>query len=305
MRIVSLLPSATEIICGLGLRDQLVGVTHECDYPADVVDLPKVTKTLIPVDATSREIDGLVRERMKTKAALYSLDMEVLTRLNPNLIVTQALCDVCAVAEDEVRDAACSLPHSPRVINLEPSSLNDVMDCIMRVGDAADVSQTAVDYVGQLKERVRRVADRSMRITERPTVMMLEWIDPPFSAGHWSPELVEIAGGREAIGQAGERSVTTPWQQVVDADPDVMVIACCGYDVERTLQDVPILRAYPGWDSLSCVRSDRVSIVDGSAYFSRPGPRLIDSLEILAHALHPKLHPLPDGLPAAFRVECC
>ncbi|EMI56517.1 periplasmic binding protein [Rhodopirellula sallentina SM41] len=288
----------------MGLRDQLVGVTHECDYPADVVELPKVTKTLIPVDATSREIDGLVRERMKTKAALYSLDMDVLTRLNPDLIVTQALCDVCAVAEDEVRDAACSLPHSPRVINLEPSCLDDVMDCIMRVGDAADARQTAVDYVGQLKERVRRVADRSMGITDRPSVMMLEWIDPPFSAGHWSPELVEIAGGREAIGQAGERSVTTPWQQVVDADPDVVVIACCGYDVERTLQDVPILRDYPGWDSLSCVRSDRVSIVDGSAYFSRPGPRLIDSLEILAHALHPEFHPLPDGLPAAVRVAC-
>ncbi|MBB3207625.1 iron complex transport system substrate-binding protein [Rhodopirellula rubra] len=303
MRIVSLLPSATEVICGIGLRDQLVGVTHECDYPTDVADLPKVTKTLIPTDASSREIDDLVRERLKTKAALYSLDIEVLERLQPDLIVTQALCDVCAVAEDEVRDAACSLPSSPRVINLEPTCLDDVMQCIRLVGEASGCEAEGAAYVDSLQQRIAAVARRSESIQSRPSVMMLEWIDPPFNAGHWSPELVAIAGGREAIGVAGQRSVTTPWQTIVDADPEVIVIACCGFSVARTLEDIPILRSYPGWDSLACVQADRVSIVDGSAYFSRPGPRLVDSLEILAHTLHPHVHPLPDGLSAATRVK--
>ncbi|MCM2374038.1 cobalamin-binding protein [Aporhodopirellula aestuarii] len=302
MRIVSLLPSATEIICGLGLRDQLVGVTHECDYPPSVADLPKVTRTLIPHDATSGEIDGLVRERLKTNAALYSLDMPTLERLNPDLIVTQALCDVCAVAEDEVNAAACSLPGKPRVINLEPTCLDDVLECIRRVGSAANCAAVATDYVQSLQQRIDAVAKRSDTIATRPTVMLLEWIDPPFSAGHWSPELVSIAGGREVIGTAGQRSVTTPWESIVAGDPDVMMIACCGFGVDRTCEDLPILRSYPGWERLSCVQSGRVHIVDGSAYFSRPGPRLVDSLEILAHTLHPETHPLPDGLPAAFDV---
>lgn len=302
MRIISLLPSATEIICGLGLREQLVGVTHECDYPLDVAQLPKVTKTLIPHDATSGEIDQLVRERLKTQAALYSLDMAVLEQLQPDLIVTQALCDVCAVAESEVQAAACSLPGNPKVINLEPTCLNDVFDCILQVGDAAQQSDVARRYVAQLQARVDVVAQRSETISQRPSVMLLEWIDPPFCAGHWSPELVAIAGGREAIGVAGARSVTTAWERIVTADPDVLLIACCGFDVQRTLQDVPILQSYAGWESLACVRSGRVFVVDGSAYFSRPGPRLVDSLEILANAIHPEIHSLPDGLPPAFSI---
>ncbi len=302
MRIISLLPSATEMICGLGLRDQLVGVTHECDYPADVVDLPKVTKTLIPHDATSSEIDALVRERLKTEKALYSLDMAALESLRPDLIVTQALCDVCAVAESEVQAAACSLPGSPQVINLEPSGLADVFECLRQVAAAARCSEDAERYIGELQRRVDAVATRTQSIENRPRVMLLEWIDPPFSAGHWSPELVALAGGREAIGVAGERSVTTLWDDIVAADPEVLVIACCGFDVPRTRQDIPILQSYAGWESLTCVKADRVYIVDGSAYFSRPGPRLVDSLEILANALHGSLHPLPDGLPKAFQL---
>lgn len=306
MRIVSLLPSATEIICGLGLRDQLVGVTHECDYPVGVSELPKVTKTLIPHDASSSEIDALVRDRLKTEKALYSLDMPILESLRPDLIVTQALCDVCAVAEAEVSAAACSLPGSPRVINLEPTCLEDVFDCIGQVAIAADRLESGKAYLDQLRGRVQTVEHRTMRHLaaeeQRPGVMLLEWIDPPFCAGHWSPELVALAGGREAIGIAGSRSVTTSWDDIVAANPDVLMIACCGFDVQRTMQDIPILKAYPGWDSLSCVKSRRVYVVDGSAYFSRPGPRLIDSLEILAAALHPTIHPLPDGLPTAANV---
>ncbi len=296
MRIVSLLPSATEIICGLGLRDSLVGVTHECDYPPSVTNLPKVTQTLIPTAATSRNIDGLVRERLKTEKALYSLDMPVLQSLRPDLIVTQALCDVCAVAESEVRSAACSLPGNPHVINLEPTCLHDVFQCIHQVGEATECVQNSNDYVVQLQRRVGAVAKRTAFIKDRPSVMLLEWIDPPFCAGHWSPELVEIAGGREAIGIPGERSVSTSWERIIEVDPEVLMIACCGFDVQRTMQDIPLLQAYPNWKSLTCVNLNRVYIVDGSAYFSRPGPRLVDSLEILANALHPETHPLPNSL---------
>lgn len=302
MRIVSLLPSATEIICGIGLRDALVGVTHECDYPLDVVDLPKVTKTLIPHDASSGEIDRLVRQQLESQQALYSLDMPVLESLHPDLIVTQALCDVCAVAESEVQRAVGSLPGDPSVVNLEPTRLADVLECIRQVGRAADSESKAERYVGRLQDRINTVAERSLTIERRPSVMLMEWIDPPFCAGHWSPELVDIAGGREAIGVAGGRSVNTAWHQIVAADPEVMIIACCGYDVQRTLQDVPLLRSYPNWESMNCAKSGRVYVVDGAAYFSRPGPRLVDSLEIMAHALHPQVHPLPVGLPAANQV---
>jgi iron complex transport system substrate-binding protein len=302
MRIVSLLPSATEIVCGLGLREHLIGVTHECDYPVDVVGLPKVTQTLIPSDASSGDIDALVRERLKTQNALYSLDMPVLESLKPDLIITQALCDVCAVAESEVNAAARSLPSKPQVINLEPSCLEDVFECIAQVANAAGCKDSGQAYLDTLRSRVQVVAGQTDQHfadgVKRPSVMLLEWIDPPFCAGHWSPELVALAGGREAIGVAGARSVTTPWDNIVTANPDVLVIACCGFTVARTMEDLPILKAYPGWQSLSCVRSDRVYVVDGSAYFSRPGPRLVDSLEILAAAMHPSVHRLPDGLPA-------
>jgi iron complex transport system substrate-binding protein len=299
MRIVSLLPSATEIICQLGLADDLVGVTHECDYPRAVRGLPRVTHTFIAADASSREIDSLVRERLKTERALYSLDMPTLERLRPDLIVTQALCDVCAVADAEVLAAACSLPGTPRVINLEPTCLNDVFDCLRLVGKATGYELRAADEIAGLRARVATVAARSQTVADRPRVVLLEWIDPPFSSGHWSPELVRLAGGTEALGAAGERSRTLDWQQVLAVAPEVLVIASCGFSIERTLADLPILRSYPGWSDLPCVRSGRVYLVDGSAYFNRPGPRLVDSLEILAHSLHPEVHPLPPGLPAA------
>ena len=302
MRIVSLLPSATEIVCELGLGDNLVGVTHECDYPHFVVDLPRVTRTLIPHDASSREIDTLVRERLTTQKALYTLDMPTLERLAPDLIVTQALCDVCAVAEAEVTAAACSLPGRPAVINLEPMSLQDVLDTLLAVGRAAGVSERAEEAVGALQRRVDAVAARSEAVTDRPRVVLLEWLDPPFSCGHWSPELVRMAGGEEVIGRAGYPSRTLDWQEVLDARPDAIFVACCGFSLERTLVDIPGLKSGPGWADLPAVRAGRVFVTDGNAYFSRPGPRLVDSLEILAHALHPDIHPLPPGLPAARRL---
>lgn len=304
MRIVSLLPSATEIICELGLTDRLVGVTHECDFPAAVRGLPRVTRTLIPTDATSGEIDALVRERMKTRRALYTLDMPTLEALAPDLIVTQALCDVCAVAEEEVSAAACVLPGRPQVLNLEPTRLRDVFDDMLRVGQAAGTPTQAQAKVTQLQARVDAVAQRVRSVRPRSRVVLLEWIDPPFSCGHWSPELVDLAGGVELLGRAGQRSRTVRWDEVVDADPDVMLIACCGYDAARTRADLPILAAYPGFDRLRCVQSGRVFVTDGNAYFSRPGPRLVDSLEILAHALHPDRVPPPEHASPAEKVAC-
>ena len=302
MRIVSLLPSATEIVCELGLGDQLVGVTHECDYPPFVRDLPKVTRTLIPHDASSREIDGLVRERLKTQRALYSLDLPTLEQLKPDLIVTQALCDVCAVAESEVTAAACNLPGQPQVVNLEPMSLEQVFECLMLVGRAAGVEARAIEAVSKLRHRADQIENLHRQRNDRPRMVLLEWIDPPFCSGHWSPELVRMAGGVELVGREGQPSRTTAWQEIVDADPDVMVIACCGFDTTRTLQDLPILASYPGFERLACVRSGKVYVVDGNAYFSRPGPRLVESLEILAHILHPDLHRLPQHISSIHNV---
>ena len=303
MRIVSLLPSATEMICALGLEDQLVGVTHECDYPPFVRGLPKVTRTLIPADAPSAEIDHLVRERLRTNRALYTLDLPTLEGLRPDLIVTQALCDVCAVAEEEVRAAACMLPGGPRVINLEPQTLSQVFAAIRQVAEAAGVEREAEEVVGVLTARVEVVVARAVGLARRPRVALLEWLDPPFSCGHWSPELVRLAGGIEGLGQEGRPSRTLRWDEVMAWHPEVVFIACCGFGVERTMDDVPPLQSVPGWRDLPAVRSGRVYVTDGSHYFSRPGTRLVDSLEILAHTLHPEVHPLPHGLPRPIRVN--
>jgi iron complex transport system substrate-binding protein len=302
VKIVSLLPSATEIVCQLGLGESLVGVTHECDFPPFVKSLPKVTRTLIPHDATSHQIDALVRERLKSQKALYTLDLPTLEQLQPDLLVTQALCDVCAVAEEEVARAACVLPGQPRVINLEPMCLQDVFDCIRQVGDAVGISARADDVVGALQARVDRIAACNAGLQHRPRVVLLEWIDPPFSSGHWSPELVRIAGGTEGVGREGERSRTISWNEIVRFDPEFLVVACCGFTVERTMQDIPILRQFPGFDRLTCVRNGQVFVVDGNSYFSRPGPRLVDSLELLAHTLLPQSHALPAGLTPAVRL---
>lgn len=297
MRIVSLLPSATEIICALGLEDQLVGVSHECDWPPFVRHLPKVTRSLIPAEATSAEIDRLVREQVQSGRAVYTLDLPMLEALRPDLIVTQALCDVCAVAEDDVRAAACTLPGSPRIITLEPQTLSQVFDAIRQVACAVGAEHKAKEVIGELSARVEVIAARSAQIQRRPRVALLEWLDPPFSCGHWNPELVRLAGGIEGLGREGHPSRTLRWEEVIAWQPEVVFIACCGFSIERTLEDMALLTNVPGWEDLPAVRAGRVYVADGSHYFSRPGPRLVDSLEILAHALHPEVHPLPAGLP--------
>ena len=301
MRIVSLLPSATEIVCALGLEEQLVGVSHECDYPSAVRGLPKVTRTLIPTDAASGEIDRLVSEQLKTTKALYQLDLPLLKELRPDVIVTQSLCDVCAVSPNEVQTALAQLPGTPRVVNLEPQSLDGLFKAIRQVASAVGVS--ADDTIRQLRGRVDAVAARSATVTTRPRVALLEWLNPPFSSGHWNPELVRIAGGVEGLGKEGCPSRRLRWEEVYEWRPEAVVIACCGFTVERTQQDMAGLQMIAGWDTLPAVRANRVYVADGSQYFNRPGPRLVESLELLAHALFPALHPLPNGLSALHRLS--
>jgi len=298
MRIVSLLPSATEIVCALGLEDRLVGVTHECDYPPSVQSLPRVTRTVVPADAASREIDRLVSEQLKTTKALYQLDLPLLKELQPDVIVTQSLCDVCAVAPNEVQAALTQLPGTPRVVNLEPQSLDGLFEAIRHVASAVGLS--ADDTIQRLQGRVEAVAMRSAGVSSRPRVAFLEWLDPPFSSGHWNPELVRIAGGIEGLGKEGQPSRRLRWDEVLVWQPDVMVIACCGFTVERTVQDLADVQSIAGWQELPAVRSGRVYVADGSHYFNRPGPRLIESLELLAHAIHPDHHPMRDGLSALY-----
>ena len=294
MRIVSLLPAATEMICGLGLQDQLVAVSHECDYPPAVQRLPKVTRAILPENTSSAAIDAWVSQRQQAGFVLYALDQEVWRQANPDVVVTQTLCDVCAIAHAEVREAMSCLPKPPQLIDLAPQTLSDVLRSILHLGETLGVGDNAAGYVTQLQARVAKVAERARSLAQAsPRVVMLEWIDPLFSAGHWNPELVTIAGGASLLSRRGARSQRLVWEQLVQADPEVLIIAGCGLTVPRALRDLPWLESQPGWQEMNCVRRGQVYFVDGSAYMNRPGPRLIESLEIVAHALGPAVHPKP------------
>jgi iron complex transport system substrate-binding protein len=277
MRVVSLLPAATEITAALAMTDALAAVSHECDWPPEVATRPRATRCAIHGNRlASRDTDRWVRERLRT-----------------DVILTQRLCDVCAVGYDSVTAFAATLPGPPRVVNLEPERLADVFEDIRRVAAALGVPERAERVVAALEGRIAAVRRRTASLPRRRCVL-LEWIDPPFRSGHWGPELIEAAGGIEAVGVAGADAAEVPWAAVRDAAPEVLVLACCGYDVARTLADVPILRASPGFDALPAVRAGAVWAIDGSAYVSRPGPRLIDSIELLAQCLHPEALGAPD-----------
>ncbi|MGI9329745.1 MAG: cobalamin-binding protein [Gammaproteobacteria bacterium] len=304
MNIVSLLPSATEIICALGLRDQLVAVSHECDYPAEVKNLPKATTTVIDSGLASAAIDKAVREHLAENSALYSLDVPVLEALEPDLLVTQALCDVCAVSAEEVDRVACALPGKPDVLNLEPMSLEEVFDCIRDIGTATRSTEQARAVRDDMRRRIDTVASLVRQQGRKPRrVAFLEWLDPLFNGGHWTPELIEIAGGIDVFGGARKASHTFDWSQLMAAEPEVLFIACCGFSTERALADLPTLTRQPGWTELPCVKTGQVFVADGNQFFNRPGPRLADSLEVLADALNPGIG-LPDpGIHRAIRCE--
>lgn len=304
MRIVSLLPSATELVCGLGLRQQLVGVSHECDYPNSVIGLPVLTSSRIPEGLDSGSIDHLVTEQLKSDQALYDLNIDVLTSLRPDLIVTQALCDVCAVSGNDVARAVGSLPNNPKVINLEPNCLTDVLDTVELLAEAADCVKQGQIYLRELRYRISQVNDKSSVInrSDKPRVALLDWLDPIFDGGHWSPEIIELAGGIACFGNKREPSQRRSWNDLIQAKPDIIFIALCGFNVERSMQDVEDFFSSQEFSVLLDQVGSKIFLVDGNAYFSRPGPRLVDALEIMANALHPLAHKLPSHLPEAIKL---
>ena len=304
MRIVSLLPSATELVCGLGLRQQLVGVSHECDYPNSVIGLPVLTSSRIPQGLDSGSIDHLVTEQLKSDQALYDLNIDVLTSLRPDLIVTQALCDVCAVSGNDVARAVGSLPNNPDVINLEPNCLTDVLDTVELLAEAADCVKQGQIYLRELRYRISQVNNKSsvINLSDKPRVALLDWLDPIFDGGHWSPEIIELAGGIACFGNKKEPSQRRSWNDLIQARPDIIFIALCGFNVERSMQDVEDFFSSQEFSVLRNQVGSKIFLVDGNAYFSRPGPRLVDALEIMANAIHPLIHKLPSNLPVAIKL---
>jgi iron complex transport system substrate-binding protein len=284
MRIVSLLPSATEIVCALGLRDQLVAVTHECDYPPGLDPVPVVTSSVLSAPASSLEIDRHIRNLVHEGSSIYRLDAERLQLLKPDLILTQELCDVCAVSYPIVQDAARRLDGPVRLVSLEPQTLEDVFKNIGLVGELTGRAGAAEALVRKLSDRVARLRARLGERRRRP-VLCLEWIDPPFNAGHWTPELVELAGGIDPLGTVGLPARALDWEKVSRVESELVVVMACGLTLERSLEEASAIA--------SRLAGREIWVVDGNAYFSRPGPRLVDSAEIMAGILHPNAVPSP------------
>jgi iron complex transport system substrate-binding protein len=287
MRIVSLVPHATELLFALGLDEEVVGVTHECDHPPQALERERVTRDVLPGGLPPGEIDEAVRARTLAGEAIYELDEDALAELEPDLIVTQALCPVCAVSYEDVSALAGRLPSRPRVIALDPKTLGETLGDVRTLAQATARREEGVALVQAAAARIDRVR-LAVRGGERPRVAALEWLDPVYLAGHWTPQLIELAGGEDVLGLPGERSRTAAWEEVRAATPEVVVVMPCGYDEERALEQA---RAHGA--ELAGLGAERAVAVNASAYFSRPGPRLIDGLELLAHVLHPERLPEP------------
>jgi iron complex transport system substrate-binding protein len=289
LKIVSLLPSATEIVAELGLLDNLVGVSHCCDWPPGVEDLPVVTSSVVDKTASSHLIDQVVRDHLFQSSALYSLDRDLLENLKPDLVITQALCDVCAVSGEEVGDVLSKLSHCPEMINFEPYCLGDVLDTMMALGDAVGCPERAESKVKDLNHRIQAVSDLTRHKVKEPRrVALIDWVAPPFVSGHWMEDLIQLSGGESVLEISGKPSRTISWEELIEAKPEVLVIACCGFSAGRTRKELELCDP-EGLRNLK-KSGTKVEIVDGDALFSRPGPRLVDSLELLAHLLHPSVH---------------
>ena len=295
MRIVSLVPHATELLFALGLGDQVVAVTHECDYPEAAGSLPQITRDRLPGGLSAAEIDAAVRERTERGEAIYELDAERLQELEPDLIVTQELCPVCAVSVDDVRAVAGTMPSRPRVVALDPHTLGESFGDVRTIAQHTRSRDAALDLIARQRARIDAVRI-AVRKAERIPVAAIEWLDPVFVAGHWTPQLIDLAGGIDVLGFPGEPSEQSTWETVAAAAPRVVVAMPCGYDAKRSHAEAS---AYA--DALRTVGAERVVAVDASAYFSRPGPRLVDGLELMAHILHPDL--VPEPVAAVLEVE--
>ncbi len=287
-RIVSLIPSSTEIVAALGFAEGLVARSHECDFPAGIEALPAITAPKFNPDGRSYEIDQRVKAILQESLSVYQIDGELLRQLAPDVIITQAQCEVCAVSLKDVEQAACDWLDTPaQIVSLEPNWLDDVLRDIERVAAALDVPERGAKLTADLRARMQTIANQTCQLTSKPAIACVEWIDPLMAAGNWVPELVEIAGGINLFGRAGQHSPWLFWDDLWASDPDVIAIMPCGYDIAKALSELPALTECPGWDNLRAVREGRVFVTDGNQYFNRPGPRLVESLEILAEILHP------------------
>ena len=289
MRVVSLIASATEIVCALGREEDLVGRSHECDFPPTVRRLPQLSRPAFPTSGASKTIDLAVRDRLAKALSIYEVDAEALRALAPDVILTQTQCEVCAVTPGDVERAVCQLTdHDVRVVALEPNRLGDVWEDIRRVAAALDLPADGDRLVDRLRRRVLDLGAKAASLFPKPKLAVIEWIEPLMTAGNWMPELIEVAGGTSVLGEAGVHSPTLSWDQLALKDPDVILVSPCGFDIARTRSEMPVLTGPRGWRRLRAAREGRVVIADGNAYFHRPGPRLVESLEILAEILHPK-----------------
>lgn len=310
-RIVSFLPSATEIACALGLLDSLVGITHECDYPSEVRSKPVVVRNVLPIERMSQsEIDRAVAERMRDGQSLYQIDEELLRQLEPDLILTQNLCQVCAPSGNEVSAVIKTLGRTPEILWLTPQSLSEIFDNVRELGGATGRGAEAEQLIANCQARLDRLADRLRGVVERPRVFCIEWLDPVFASGHWVPELVKLAGGVDVLGRERGESVRVPWEDVVAASPEVVVIMPCGFNLEQTMKQIWSVFGFQKSEAarqfleLPAVRDGRVYAVDANSYFARPGPRVVEGAELLARLIHPELfagEPLPRELANAFQ----
>jgi iron complex transport system substrate-binding protein len=296
MRIVSLVPSATEMLFALGLGPEVIAVTHECDYPPAARSLPKVTRDALPEDLTAGQIDAAVRARTDQGESIYELDAAALHRLRPDLIVTQALCAVCAVSFEDVRAIAEQIETQPTVISLDPRTLGEMLGDVRTLAQATDRKAAGVDLIARSAARIDRVR-LAVRERRRPRVAALEWLDPVYVAGHWTPQMIDYAGGIDVLGMPGEHSERRRWEEVAASEPDLVVVMPCGHGAPRAHEEALGFR-----ERLASLGAGEVVAVDAAAYFSRPGPRLIDGLELLAHVLHPEAMPTSPSEPLTVEV---
>lgn len=294
-RVISLLPAATEIVCAFGASELLVGRSHECDFPPDVKKLPACTASKLN-ETGGAEINRQVDELAKKGESLYRLDEKLMQELRPDLIITQGQCEVCAVSLREVEAMVGRwAPHHPEILSLAPTRMAELWNDMRRVAVALGLEEHGKEVIRALKNRVVGIIEKTCVLTKKPSVACIEWIEPLMAAGNWVPEMVELAGGRNLIGQAGKHSAWTDWAALRKADPDIIVMMPCGFDLERTRAETSVLARHPDWPKLSAVKQGRVYLADGNQYFNRPGPRLVDSLEILAEMMHPEMFAFERG----------
>jgi iron complex transport system substrate-binding protein len=303
-RIVSFLPSATEMACALGLGDQLVGITHECDYPPEVRGKTVVVSNALPIEKMSQpEIDAAVAERIRNGLSLYQVDEKLLQDLAPDMILTQNLCQVCAPSGNEVAQVLRVLQKQPKILWLTPKSLEEIFANLLELGEATGRLNEAEQLIATGRERLEKIATITRELTHHPRVFCMEWLDPVYCSGHWMPEMVEIAGGVDGLARRGADSVRIPWDDVVEWAPEVLIITPCGFNLDKVIEQTPPLFDYPGWSELPAVRNGRVYAVDANSYFARPSLRVVEGTELLAHLIHPDLFTWQGPATAFKRIE--